>query len=127
MYGFDVSHEISVLVPSWYGILRMVANPATTDPPLPGLVWAVESRGDLYYLLDWDTNDFMWSYDDILKYGSFSEGQRVKVIGVFETRYDIYGKPYYIIIVQEITAEVSWLPVVAVIGGLVVFAVIFGR
>jgi len=88
------------------GTLVFTANPPITEPPRPGMVWALQTPDSgLYYL--WDSTstftsdgDFVW---DISVYGSFNQGQSVNVYGHKQTMYDINGMPFNVIIVDKIS------------------------
>lgn len=83
------------------GNLIWASNPPITDPSPPGLVWAIRTSGEeIYYL--WVENDFLWSDADLQEYGTFAEGQRVKVTGDVEKKYDLNGLPFNIIHVEKI-------------------------
>jgi hypothetical protein len=82
-----------------FGTLIYTKNPPFTQPPLPGMVWALRSGEDIYFLVD---DGFLWDYYEIQRYGNFSENDRVVVAGIIEERLDIFGNPYFILIIKNI-------------------------
>ena len=87
------------------GELIFVFRPADMDPPLPGMVWAIQNNEDIYYLW-YKEGGFLARGDSIKKYGPLlKEGVRAIVVGNVTTKLDIYGKPYNIITIDRIIRD----------------------
>ena len=87
------------------GELIFVFRPADMDPPLPGMVWAIQNNEDIYYL--WDREGrFLPGENFIKEYGPLlREGIKVIVIGNVTTKLDIYGEPYNVITIDRIIRD----------------------
>lgn len=80
------------------GVIIDDANPATTYPPLPGLVWQLLANGTYYVLT---SNDYWFGFigegfDSIPVGGNFYNlFDRVTTIGYIREHYDVFNEPYY--------------------------------
>ncbi len=81
------------------GRLAFVTNPITTDPPLPGMAFAVESAGKCYFL----TVKGYWSPVARSWAGwTPSPGDAVTVVGHVTPRTDVRGDSFLTIEVESL-------------------------
>jgi len=80
-------------------------NPCTTDPCLPGVVWAVATDDEIYYLKEngsWISGCAKHSWNGYTP----KEGKTVVVRGEVSERTDVFGSTYYNIEVKSIYPKI---------------------
>lgn len=80
------------------GTYGMIANPATTDPVLPGMVAAVTANNVNYILTvngEWVGEEFSWEE------WTPEWNERISVIGVISEHVDLLSRTYYEIEVSD--------------------------
>ncbi len=82
------------------GRYALVPSPCTTEPCLPGMVYAIESAGQFYLLAAlgrWSERPFEWNgWTPAL-------GDLVRVSGQIKTSRSIRGEPFLVIEVESMT------------------------
>ena len=84
------------------GQYSYVGNPCTTEPCLPGMIYAVSVNETVYYL----TIDGCWLWENRSWNGYTPEiDDAVRVTGVTSEHTDIFGLPFFSIEVESIVRQ----------------------
>jgi len=88
------------------GIYTCTGNPCTTDPCLPGVVWAVIDDNETYYHLTIN-GEWLWGCEETSWNGYTPEwGDFVIVVGEVSEHIDVRGYPYYNIEVESLRPRI---------------------